>query len=336
MNVSLPNYELGRLLGEGSYAKVYQAKQRHTGKEVAVKMLNLSPWLSKADKQQCIARFNYETQLCRRLVHPNIVRLLETGQQHHQQIYAVFEYAAGETLKHHLAHSGSMPISQARKVMSQVLSALAFAHSKGVIHRDIKPANIILSHRGTGLHANVVDFGVSILATKLDAKQDDEHNSLNRTLGTPAYSAPEQLRGEVACAQTDLYAWGLVFLECLIGRPVISGATLQAVCRQQLSANPVPLPKVLVNTPLGHFIASTLHKNVRERVKNSHDVHQTLMQLDLTAYPDALESEPTVHPLVQQSTTLNTALNQTQCLHTLTATLHQSTLNIASLSPKSK
>lgn len=276
-----PSYVLCEKIGEGGFGRVYRAKQVNTNQIVAIKFMSVGHDLDDKTKKRYIERFEREALLCSRLQHPNIVRLLDKGQCN-GLFYAVYEYVEGQTLKQYLCESGSINPPVAAQIMTQVLDALAHAHKQGVIHRDIKPTNIMLTKAGAKTHAKVLDFGIGTLA--LEARHHD-HKSLTLTqeaLGTPAYSAPEQLRGEPPTAKTDIYVWGLVFIECLTGRPAISGTSLASIFHKQLSQTNVPLPAALAGHPVSAILRRVLHKKASERIASALDVYSELSRLNFS------------------------------------------------------
>lgn len=274
----LNGYQLLELLGVGGAGSVYMAKQVSTGQLVALKRLHANPKQDAFQRQRYVARFERETQLCALLHHPNIVRLLDQGQSSEHELFAVFEFVPGSNLKDWLLSKGPMSPQNALHVMTQVLDALACAHAMGIIHRDLKPQNIMLSPIGTGLHAKVLDFGIATLMPRAHASEPDQKSLVQEAIGTPSYSAPEQLRGEAASPGTDLYAWGLLLLECLTGKAVVQGATLAEIFHKQLSAQEITLPPALEHHPLGIVLHRVLQKNNRERAS---DAQALLKQLQM-------------------------------------------------------
>ncbi len=273
-------YELLEVIGEGGFGRVYRAQQANTGQIVAIKFLSVSSEYDDAKKKRYIERFERETQLCSRLQHPNIVRLLDKGRFDDDQLYAVFEYVEGKTLKQTLAGSDSLTAVETAEVMGQVLDALVHAHAEGVIHRDIKPANIILTKTGAKTHAKVLDFGIGTLANEARHLDYQTLTLTQETLGTPSYSAPEQLRGEPPTVKTDLYVWALVFIECLIKQPAISGSNVASIFHKQLSASNVPLPAAIVGHPIAALLRRALQKKVHERTVTAEDLYNELNQLN--------------------------------------------------------
>jgi len=254
-------YEVLSKLGEGGFSQVFKARQRATGQEVAVKVLHQ---LHAAD-EGLVARFQREMRLCARLYHPHIVRLIDSGRTEAGRLYTVFEYVPGRTLGDVLATEGALPPWEAAHLMLQVLDALGCAHKLGIVHRDLKPQNIMLTSTGLRRNALVLDFGLGTLS---DEDRREELSRITRTrdtLGTPAYAAPEQLRGEPVTARTDLYAWGLIFVECLTGKRVVEGARLQDLIFKQLGPEPVALPEWLASHRLGRLLRRATEKNPQAR-----------------------------------------------------------------------
>jgi len=274
-------YQLITKIGEGGFGTVYQAKQLSTQQNVAIKFLSLSSSFNDDKKRRYIERFHREADLIRRLNHPNIVRLVDKGQQDNDLLYAVYEFIDGNSLKEHLNEYGPIDAPQAAEIMACVLDASSHAHEQGVIHRDIKPANIMLYKVGAKTHVKVLDFGIGTL--KNEARQLD-YKSITltqETLGTPSYSAPEQLRGEPPVAQTDIYVWGLVFLECLTGTPTITGSSLASIFHQQLSPNNVPLG-ILAGHNSANFFRRVLNKKSQDRPSNTEELYHNFRQLNFS------------------------------------------------------
>jgi TOMM system kinase/cyclase fusion protein len=276
-------YQLDEKIGQGGFGQVYKARQLNTDQQVAIKFLTLGEEFDDAKKRRYIERFERETHLCSRLQHPNIVRLLDKGICDDDLLYAVFEYVDGYSLRQALNEYGALPPIEVGEVMTQILDALAHAHAQGVIHRDIKPANIMLTKIGAKTHAKVLDFGIGTLVN--EARQHD-YKSITltqETLGTPSYSAPEQLRGEPPTPKTDLYVWGLLFIECLTGQPAISGSSLASIFHKQLSQSNVPLPGAIVGHPIAALLRRVLHKKVHERSVTIEELYSGLTQLDFSS-----------------------------------------------------
>ncbi|ALO44380.1 TOMM system kinase/cyclase fusion protein [Pseudoalteromonas phenolica] len=279
---SSDQYQLLHKIGEGGFGKVFKAIQVNTGQHVAIKFLAIEPHCEEQQKQRYIERFKRETALSSQLQHPNIVRLLDKGQINDDLLYGVFEYIEGQSLREHLIQEGALNAVDAKEVMLQVLDALVHAHQNGIVHRDIKPANIMLTKTGAKTHAKILDFGIGTLTQ--DSRQAD-FNTLTltqETLGTPSYSAPEQLRGEPATEKTDLYVWGLVFLECLTGLPAITGSSIAAVYHKQLSDMQVSIPSSLLGHPIAALLRRVLIKNATDRVITGDALYQEVALVNMS------------------------------------------------------
>ncbi|WP_224361287.1 TOMM system kinase/cyclase fusion protein [Hyalangium versicolor] len=273
-------YEVLSKIGEGGFGQVYRARQRTTHHEVAIKVLRALHTTNDTH----IARFQREMQLCAQLYHPNIVRLVDSGRVEPDLLYTVFEYVPGKTLTDVLVAEGALPPPEAAQLMLQVLDALACAHKKDVIHRDLKPQNIMVTTTGARRNAMVLDFGLGTLPSE----QQEELAKITRTrevLGTPTYAAPEQLRGEPVSPSSDLYSWGLIFLECLTGRRAVDGATLQQVIYKQLGPEPVVIPDWLERHRLGRLLRKVTNKNPEQRILKAELVMRELEACTAEGWP---------------------------------------------------
>lgn len=257
-------YQLLDKIGEGGFGCVYRAIQTSTGQMVAIKFLTVCETFDDVKRQRYHQRFERETFLCAKLRHPNIVLLLDKGISDGLP-YAVFEYVEGQTLKQRLEANGALPGVEAAQVMAQILDALAHAHSLGILHRDIKPANIMLVDSGVKAHVKVLDFGIGTIVDETRQVGFKTITITDEVLGTPAYSAPEQLRGEPCTLKTDLYVWGLVFVECLTGRRAVTGASVASVMHQQLSDSVIPLPASILAHPVSSILRRVLDKKAFKR-----------------------------------------------------------------------
>ncbi|MDK2596265.1 TOMM system kinase/cyclase fusion protein [Pseudoalteromonas obscura] len=281
-NFESSHYELLHKIGEGGFGKVYKARNKNTEQTVAIKFLALEPHLEESKKKRYVERFKRETALSGQLEHPHIVRLLDKGQVNEHLLYGVFEYIEGLSLREHLMQEGALDAVGATDIMLQVLDALIHAHKKGIIHRDIKPANIMLTQAGAKTHAKILDFGIGTL-TQENRHQDFSTITLTQeTIGTPSYSAPEQLRGEPASEKTDLYVWGLVLLECLTGMPAVTGSSVASIYHKQLSDVHIPIPSALLGHPLSGLLRRVLQKNATERVISGKEIFSELHTMNVS------------------------------------------------------
>lgn len=202
-NMIAGRYEVVSHIGQGGMADVFLAVDTILNRQVAIKLL-------REDLSQdavSILRFEREAQAAASLAHPNIVEIYDVGeyQDHH---YIVMEYIAGKTLKQVIRSRGPLVNEEAVDIMKQLCSAVAEAHSRGIIHRDIKPQNVIVKADGS---LKILDFGI---ATALGSVQLTQANNV---MGSVHYLAPELAKGEPASFQSDIYALGIVLYEMLSG-----------------------------------------------------------------------------------------------------------------------
>lgn len=319
-----PHYKIADKLGSGGFGSVYRAVHANTGQDVAVKVLRPQAAWSPAAAASQIARFEREAALCAGLRHPNIVRLLDKGRTPDDIYYAVYELVAGETLRTLLDREGQLSVERTAEIMSQVLDALATAHAAGVVHRDLKPANIMIVSTGLTPHVKVLDFGISTLT--LEARDTAFHNVTrsHELVGTPKYCAPEQLRGDMPTTKTDLYAWGLVFVECITGQNPVAGSTLAEIYHQHLSPVEISLPNNLVGHPLGDFLRRVLRKDPAERAGDAAQLHAEFRRLHLGDVVGVLQSGSHVSS--------DSASTQTSTLSTPESRIEQRHVTVIALS----
>lgn len=275
VNLRLAGYELKSRLGRGSYGEVYRAVQASTGQTVAVKILQIRTGPHAPPRATQLERFRREMAACSALQHPNIVRAIDAGSTDDGSLYSVFEYVPGPTLRAVLQEHRALPLRRLREFMLQTLDALVCAHASGIIHRDFKPENIVVSTTGARPNFKVLDFGISAFvkeATLAEARL----TATDEAVGTPAYAAPEQLRGELPSVKSDLYAWGLVALECLTGRPALEGLSVAEIHYQQLSPHEIRLPEALEGHPLGELLRWVTAKQVERRASDASAVYAKL------------------------------------------------------------
>jgi TOMM system kinase/cyclase fusion protein len=281
-SILLDRYEVGALLGSGGFGVVHKARQLATSQLVAVKVMRPLTDDAAPVREKRIARFRLEMEMCARVHHPNIVGLIDFGQLDDGRLFTVFEFVPGQTLEQVLAAEGPLHPREARHLMLQVLDALSSAHSQGVVHRDLKPANLMIVSTGTRRNAQVLDFGVGALDDTLHHSASPRLTSTNEWLGTPHYTAPEQVRGYPPTTQSDLYAWGLVYLECLTGRPVITGSSMAALLMSQLGPEPVPIPATLRHHALGRILQRAVAKDMAEREATAATLMRQLEDCDIS------------------------------------------------------
>jgi eukaryotic-like serine/threonine-protein kinase len=214
-------YVVDDVLAHGGMSDVYRARDRDTGRPVAIKLLRAGA----ADPR----RFAAEVRILEMLEHPNLVRLRDAGRQDGLP-YLVLDLVDGETLSQRLGQ-GPLGVDEARSIGCDIARALDYVHGRGVVHRDVKPSNILLARDGRAL---LTDFGIARLA---DATQVTAPGTM---VGTVAYLAPEQLRGEDVGPEADLFSLGLVLIEALSGEAPPPGTPAEVAARRLRSRPPIP------------------------------------------------------------------------------------------------
>ena len=223
-------YRIVTLLGAGGMGEVYKAEDLKLDHPVALKFLPETLSLSPA----ALARFHGEVRIARQVSHPNVCRVYDIGDVDGLQ-FLTMEFIDGEDLASLLRRIGRLPADKAVEVARQLCAGLAAAHDAGVIHRDLKPHNVMIDGRG---RARVTDFGVAALAREV--RQD------NVVAGTPAFMAPEQLRGADATVRSDIYSLGLVLYEIFTGKRAIQVSSLaDAVLHHSSTSAIAPLSSVV-------------------------------------------------------------------------------------------
>jgi len=266
-------YQIERELGSGGMATVYLAHDIRHERNVAVKVLR--PELAAALGPD---RFLREIRIAANLTHPHILPLHDSGEAD-GFLYYVMPHIEGESLRDKLAHEGELPITEAVRVLRDVVDALAHAHEQGVVHRDIKPDNVLLS----GRHALVTDFGVAKAVSEATGR--DKLTTAGIALGTPAYMAPEQATAdEHIDHRADIYAVGALAYELLAGRPPFLGTTPQMVLSAHVTdhAEPVTKYRDAVPVALDHLVMKCLEKKAADRWQSAEEL---LPQLEALATP---------------------------------------------------
>jgi eukaryotic-like serine/threonine-protein kinase len=261
-------YILGRKLGQGGFATVYEARHQVTNQTVALKILHGTKELEPEVQR----RFVREIALLKKLDHPNIVRLYEAG-LHEGSIYCAMELVECGTLKDVLLARYSLPWREAAEVTVQVCRALAHAHERGCVHRDLKPANLYLSESGL---VKIGDFG---LARDLN---DSRLTLAGQTVGTWRYMPPEQITGKDNIdGRLDLYALGCIVFEMVAGHVPFDGTSYVQIFDQHLEAAPARLDEIGARCPSGFadWVGYMLAKEPEDRPANGNIIADAFEQL---------------------------------------------------------
>jgi tetratricopeptide (TPR) repeat protein len=266
-------YSIERELGSGGMATVYLAEDPKHHRKVAVKVLH--PELAAALGPE---RFLQEIEIAAGLTHPHILPLHDSGEAG-GFLYYVMPYIEGESLRDKLAHEGELPITEAVRILRDVVDALSHAHKHNVVHRDIKPDNVMLSDR----HALVTDFGVAKAVSEATGRQKLTTEGV--ALGTPTYMAPEQAAAAAHIDhRADIYAVGAVAYELLTGRAPFTGTTQQEILAAHVTQAPEPVTKYResVSPALEQLVLKCLEKKAADRWQSAEEL---LPQLEALATP---------------------------------------------------
>ncbi|HKF00071.1 MAG TPA: Stk1 family PASTA domain-containing Ser/Thr kinase [Actinomycetes bacterium] len=257
-------YEVGRLLGAGGMAEVYEGRDRLLARRVAIKVL--LPQYSR--DPAFLTRFKREAQSAASLAHPNIVGVYDTGVQAGTN-FIVMEYIEGRTLRDIIRTEGPLLPERAAEVAADVCSALSAAHARGIIHRDIKPANIMIS---SDRQVKVMDFGIA------RAVSSESITQTAAVVGTAQYISPEQAQAAGVDARTDLYSLGVCLFEMLSGRVPFTGNTPVAIAYQHVRDNPPPLRQLNPDVPasLEAVVLKAMAKNPDNRYQSSAEMREDL------------------------------------------------------------
>ena len=230
---TIAHYRITSKLGQGGMGEVWRATDTKLGREVAIKVLP-EAFAQDADR---MARFTREAQVLASLNHPNIASIYGVEDR-----ALIMELVPGPTLAERIAQ-GPIPLEEALPVATEIAEALEYAHERGIVHRDLKPANIKVTPEG---RVKVLDFGLA-KAMSTGAPAGDPKSSPTLTmretamgtiLGTAAYMAPEQARGQEADARADIWAFGVLLGEMLTGRPLFAGPTVSDTLAAVLKTDP--------------------------------------------------------------------------------------------------
>jgi eukaryotic-like serine/threonine-protein kinase len=213
-------YRIDALIGRGGMGAVYRAHDLRLARDVALKVVRAELVAQSPSR----ARFEREAQIIARLQHPAIVTVFDYGTMADGAAFLVMEYVRGEDLRSLLKREGRLSVDRAIELVARIAGAIDFAHRAGVLHRDLKPENILLPDSGLG--PKVVDFGVAKITDT--AAEGGKHTLTHggTIIGTPAYMAPEQLRGESVDARADVYSLAVLTYEALTGRLPFGGGSL--------------------------------------------------------------------------------------------------------------
>jgi eukaryotic-like serine/threonine-protein kinase len=259
-------YRLEGRLGFGGMSTVHLALDLRLERQVAVKLLAEH----LADDPAFVSRFQREAQAAARLVHPNIVQVFDSGRdQRTSQYYIVMEYIEGSSCAEILRDDGWLEVDDALSIIEQACDGLDYAHRHGVVHRDVKPGNLLRAREG---EVKLADFGIA------KATEQSSITQIGSVLGTAAYLAPEQARGEEAGPSADLYALGVVTYQLISGRLPYEATSLTELALKQQQEAPPKLDTLVaaVSPELADAVAMALALDPHDRYHSALEMRHAL------------------------------------------------------------
>jgi serine/threonine-protein kinase len=259
-------YRLESRLGHGGMSTVHLALDLRLERQVAVKLLAEH----LAEDPAFVSRFQREAQAAARLVHPNIVQVFDSGRDEHtDQYFIVMEYIEGSSGAEILRDQGWVEVDEALSIIEQACEGLHYAHRHGVVHRDVKPGNLLRAREG---EVKLADFGIA------KATEQSSITQVGSVLGTAAYLAPEQARGEEAGPSADLYALGVVTYQLISGRLPYEASSLTELALKQQQEEPPLLDTLVaaVSPELAAAVAIALALDPRDRYKTALEMRHGL------------------------------------------------------------
>lgn len=254
-------YEILDALGSGGMGHVYRARRLRLGDEVAIKVMQATPDAPPESRE----RFLRESRACAQLRHPNIVGILDFGFDSGNQPYMVMELLSGPSLREEIDLDSPMTPARVASILGPVASALQLAHDRGITHRDLKPANIVAHRYESGERVyKVIDFGLAAMKATSDQTRLTDPAFF---LGTLAYAAPEQMRGEEVTPAADVYALGVIAYEMLTGARPHDATNQATLISQTLTASPISPAARRAGLPAGvdAAVMRALEKNADAR-----------------------------------------------------------------------
>ena len=261
-------YRVITRIGEGGMGAVYRATDTRLGRDVAIKVLTA---VTLSDKER-LQRFEQEARATGMLNHPNLLTIYDVGNSDGTP-FLVSELLEGETLRTRIER-GPIPARKAAEIAMQMANGLAAAHDKGIVHRDLKPENIFITKEG---RVKILDFGIAKLSATGGGDRPQFQMAATEpgmVMGTVGYMSPEQVRGELVDARSDIFAFGAILYETLTGRRAFTGDSSIETLGAILKDDPPDLASTVTNIPppLEKLVRRCLEKNREQRFQSARDL----------------------------------------------------------------
>ncbi|WNO11739.1 serine/threonine-protein kinase [Teredinibacter sp. KSP-S5-2] len=261
-------YRVLGMLSFGIECCVYEALDIDSGNKVAIKVWPSEKSIVDISCPVFRSECEKEFEIVKSLNHSNIVRVLQSDINDGEFRYLVFEYVSGASLKDWLFEHGAFSLAETVHVMTKVLEVLVYLEKNNVIHNDLKPANILVYNNNNSLGVKLIDFGNAVV------ERCQQYNEQRKC--SPAYCAPEVLRGEMPTIKSDIYAWGLIFIECLIGRAVVYGESYSMMVNRQLDSFFVAMPECIKKSGLDFILSKAVQKEQEMRWQDALSIYREL------------------------------------------------------------
>ncbi len=295
-------YKILHKLGEGGMGAVYKARQLSTGKNVAIKVVAAH----LTENPATIRRFQREVRLQSKLEHPNIVTVIDFSKTPDGQYYFVMSFVEGKSLRATIMEGGKTTPRTFFNYAEQLCDGLEYAHLQGVVHRDLKGENIIVAPMGHQNIIKILDFGLAKATHPVEGGQSSaELTQQGRALGTPAYMAPEQAKGEMdkVGPASDIYSLGVIFYQMLNGDLPFKSDTPWGLMHKHITELPPSLKESNPDIPpeLEAIVMRCLEKDPQDRYSSAFELKEDLLKLEAWSRSG---SDPAVSPSYYEKTML--------------------------------
>ncbi len=264
-------YEIVSRLGRGAMGVVYKGFDPLIERTVAIKTVRKDA-LDEEEAEDLLARFKREAQAAGRLIHPNIVTVYEYGEDNDTAFIAM-EYVKGRELKEIIDNNERFSLDDIINIMVQLLDALDYSHSQGVVHRDIKPGNIIVLDNGM---IKVTDFGIARIESSTLTQFGD-------VMGTPSYMSPEQFMGQTVDARSDIFSAGVILYHLLTGEKPFPGSSMATIMHRVMKIDPIKPSDLNFHVPAAMDFCTSkgLAKHPEQRFQNAAEFARALKNIDM-------------------------------------------------------
>jgi serine/threonine-protein kinase len=294
-------YLIENVLGKGGMGVLYLARHKVLGRRFVVKIIRLA--LLDSQAQLAVRRFRREAQALAKVLHPCVVEVIDYDLLDETTPYFVMEYVEGRNLAELLEdHPQGMKLESVLAILEQICLALDAVHGMGIVHRDLKPSNVMVREKDGQPFVKLLDFGLVQVPTH-DLDASSKLTGTGQMIGTPAYMAPEQCRGEEVNGVSDLYALGLLTYEMLAGVPAMDGDSFVEVIELQLSGFPPPLQRYRGDLPphIAQVIEKAVVKSPAKRFQTAAAFFAAMKEPGFTAISNGPNSlDPSFAPPPEQ------------------------------------